>query len=266
MNNKELKNVEAYLFDMDGTLYVGGKVIDGAIETLNYLRNQGKQVFFLTNNSSISVKDYHSKLIKFGLTDDFNEILSSSLSTIHYLKKNGLTKRVYLVGTESLKSEFIESGIELVSENPETVVLSYDKELTYQKLVDLTKYIVKGARYIATHEDINCPHPDVYLPDIGSFMALIEKSTGLVPEVICGKPRKAMGDFIKERLGLESEQIAMIGDRLMTDIAFGEVNNFVSILVLSGESTKKQLEASEHNPDFVMQNVHGIVDSLEKKI
>lgn len=264
MSDKNLKSVKAYLFDMDGTLYIGGKLIDGASQTLEYLRNHGKKVFFLTNNSSISVSDYLIKLKKYGLTDKIDEICSSSLSTIAYLKKNSLDKRVYLVGTQSLKREFVEHGIELVEDDPLTAVLSYDKELTYDKLVKLTKFIVKGANYIATHEDINCPSEDVYFPDIGSMMALVEKSTGLKPMAICGKPRKIMAQYVEEMLNLRPNEIAMVGDRLMTDIAFGINNDFVSVLVLSGESTLIDQKNSGLVPTYVFDSVKDIVKELEK--
>ncbi|MEG2116378.1 MAG: HAD-IIA family hydrolase [Clostridia bacterium] len=264
MIENKLQGVKAYLFDMDGTLYIGGKMIDGAKETLEFLRRNGKKVFFLTNNSSISVEDYLTKLQKYGLTNSIDEICSSSLSTIAYLKKNNLTKSVYLVGTKSLQREFVKHGIELVDDNPQTVVLSYDKELTYEKLVKLTKFIVKGANYIATHEDINCPNDDVYLPDIGSMMALVEKSVGIKPSAICGKPRKIMAEYVEEMLNLKPCEIAMVGDRLMTDIAFGINNNLVSVLVLSGETTMDDLKNSGKKPDYVFENAYGIVNELSK--
>ncbi len=262
MNNKDIKNVKAFLFDLDGTIYLGGKLIDGAKETLEQLRNSGKKVLFLTNNSSKSVADYLAKLQKMGITDNVADICSSSLSTIAYLKKRNLQHGVYLVGTKSLRKEFIAHGIELVEENPKTVVLGYDTELTYEKLCKLTRFIVKGAGYIATHEDINCPAEDVYLPDIGSMMALVEKSIGRLPDVICGKPRQAMAEYVQDLLGLEAWEIAMVGDRLMTDIAFGINNDFVSVLVLSGESTKEMLDKSGLEPSYVLGSVKDIMSEL----
>lgn len=261
---KDIKNVKAFLFDLDGTIYLGGKLIDGAKETLEYLRENGKKVLFLTNNSSKSVKDYLVKMQKFGLTDSADDICSSSLSTIAYLKKHNLCEDVYLVGTKSLQEEFKTHGISLVEENPKTVVLAYDTELTYEKLCKATRFIVKGAGYIATHEDINCPAEDVYLPDIGSMMALIEKSIGRMPDVICGKPRPAMADFVQDLLGLEASEIAMVGDRLLTDIAFGINNDFFSVLVLSGESTLESLKQSGLEPSRVFASVNDIKLELEK--
>lgn len=262
---EKLRNIECFLFDLDGTIYLEGVLIKGAKQTIEKLKKQGKKVVFLTNNSSVSTKKYHEKLLKIGLECEISDILTSGGATIHYLKSRHKDKSIYLVGTESLKDEFAESGLKMWNDEdgvlcekpniPDVCVLSYDKELTYEKLVKITRYITLGSEYIATHPDINCPADVVYQPDIGSFIKLIESSTGKTPSVICGKPHNAIAEVIVEIANLPAEKIAMVGDRLATDIAFGNTNGFLSTLVMTGETTKEWLNSSEIKPDVVIDGV-----------
>ncbi len=262
---EKLKDVDCFLFDLDGTLYLEGVLIKGAKETVKHLKETGKKVVFLTNNSSVSTAKYHEKLQKMGLECEISDILTSGGATIAHLKKNHAGKSVYLVGTESLHEEFKSAGIKMWDDKvgklctppniPDICVLSYDKELTYEKLVKITRYITLGSEYIATHPDINCPADVVYQPDIGSFMELIKSSTGKMPSVICGKPHNAIADVIKEKVGLPSEKIAMVGDRLLTDIQFGLNNNFVATLVMTGETDEAWLKSSDIVADVVLEGV-----------
>lgn len=262
---EKLKDVECFLFDLDGTLYLEGVLIQGAKETVAHLKEIGKKVVFLTNNSSVSTAKYHEKLQKIGLECEISDILTSGGATIAHLKKNHAGKSIYLVGTKSLQEEFESAGLNMWKDEagvlcdkpniPDICVLAYDKELTYEKLVKITRYITLGSEYIATHPDINCPAAVVYQPDIGSFIKLIESSTGKTPSVICGKPYSAIADVIKDKVGIPAEKIAMVGDRLLTDIQFGLNNNFVATLVMTGETDEKWLAESNIIPDVVLEGV-----------
>lgn len=262
---EKLSDVDCFLFDLDGTLYLEGVLIKGAKETVAHLKEIGKKVVFLTNNSSVSTAKYHEKLQKMGLECEISDILTSGGATIAHLKKNHAGKSIYLVGTESLREEFENAGLKMWEDKagelcappniPDICVLSYDKELTYEKLVKITRYITLGSDYIATHPDINCPADVVYQPDIGSFMKLIESSTGKTPSVICGKPHNAIAQVIKDKVSLPAQKIAMVGDRLLTDIQFGLNNNFVATLVLTGETDKAWLEKSNIVADVVLEGV-----------
>ncbi len=255
---QRLKEIDCFLFDMDGTIYIEGKLIDGAKETLEFLKERGKKVIFLTNNSSVSACYYVKKLEKMGIMATTEDIYTSGNATTALLLREYQGKTVYLVGTNELKKEFLQCGITLVEDNPDIVVLSYDKELTYEKLVKATRFITFGATYIATHPDINCPATPVYEPDIGSFMALIEKSTGKSPDVICGKPYPSIAKGVESRVNMPSSKIAMVGDRLMTDIRFGNLNHFLSVLVLTGETTLDMAEKSDIKADLVLNSINDI--------
>ena len=260
-NLKEIvKNARYFLLDMDGTVYLGDNLIGQMDKTLQALRDCGKKIIYLTNNSSKSESTYKEKLSKIGLWHDFDQVYTSGIATIEYLNDKFSGKSVYLLGTEGLKREFIKNGINLVEDaTPDVCVLAYDTELTYDKLCKFVTYIKRGAYYIATHPDVNCPHPEVFIPDAGSFIKLIEASTGLLPKEIIGKPFCGMGYNLKRRLDAKNSDFIMVGDRLHTDIAFGNNCGFTTILVLSGESSVEDIGKTDGKPDFILDSLNDIV-------
>lgn len=262
---EKLNNIDCFVFDLDGTIYIDRTLIDGAKETIDCLREKGKKVIFLTNNSSVSAKYYVKKINDIGIYCDEKEVYTSGNATVRFLKLNYPNQSVYLVGTKELGKEFVEGGIKLTEECPDVVCLAYDKELTYQKLVLLTRYLHMGAKFIATHPDINCPAKPFYEPDVGAMLEMIEKSTGRRPEAICGKPYRPIAEGVSEACGLPLEKIAMVGDRMYTDIRFGLLNGMLSVLVLTGETTKEDLEKSDIIPDVVLNSVADIKTALEKE-
>lgn len=267
MVNKDLKKkvseAEYFLLDMDGTVYVGDNLIGEMDKTLDLLREKGKKIIYLTNNSSKSREKYEEKLKKIGLFSDKDAVYTSGKATAEYLNDRHNGKKVYLLGTEALKKEFLSYGINLVEdETPDVCVLAYDTELTYGKLCKFVTYLKRGAYYIATHPDVNCPHPEVFIPDAGAFMKLIEASTGLSPELIIGKPYSGMGENLMRSLSSTRDKFIMVGDRLHTDIAFGNTCGFSTVLVLSGESRVEDIGKTEGKPDFILDSLNDIAEYL----
>ena len=258
---KDLKDIRLFCLDMDGTIYLEQTLLPLVKETLAHLKKRAK-ILFLTNNSSKSVQAYVEKLNRLGIAVTEQDIYTSGQATCEYLNQHFLNQSVYLVGTPALTEEFKAHHIPLNDKNPDLVGLGYDTTLTYQKLVQCTTFLNQGKPYIATHPDINCPATPYYVPDIGSFMALIEKSTNRKPDLICGKPYTIMGSTIMEKFHLQPHQIAMVGDRLSTDIAFAKNNGFVSILVLSGETTLKQYKNQSIQADFVFPSIAELLKEL----
>ena len=252
-----LKDVQCFLFDMDGTIYLGDKLLPGAQEFHRDLDEKKTPYYFLTNNSSRSRADYVEKLDRLGLKTPAEKIFSSGEATAIYLKKQGGGKRIYMVGTPSLKQEFRDHGFQLVQEKPDYAVLGFDTTLTYEKLWKLCDFAREGIPYIATHPDINCPTETGFMPDIGAMMALIETSTGRKPDVIVGKPHPPIIEAIVEKTGYSVNQLAMVGDRLYTDIAMG-ATGITTILVLSGETKESDLESAKHQPDYVVKDISGL--------
>ena len=249
---KDLNSVKCFVFDLDGTIYLSQKLIDGIKEKLDFLREKGKKIVYLTNNSTYSIKSYNATLKSLGILTDKDLVVSSNSATMGYLKENGLTKNIYLIGTKDLKEEYRENGFSLCFKNPSTVVVGYDVNLNYDQLSIATDSIIKGANFVATHGDLACPYKDKLKPDVGSFVALLETATEKKALAVCGKPSKIMGDYLKNLLSLQSEEICMVGDSLFSDIPFGQINGFYTILVLSGKTTLKEYEE--------YKKVHGEVD------
>ncbi len=259
-----IKNTACFLFDLDGTVYLGDELLPGARELLAYLDEISRPYYFLTNNSSRSRADYSRKLAGYGLIASEEKIFSSGMATAIYLKKRKPGARIYLVGTPSLEEEFRAYGFELVESDPDYLVLGFDTTLTYQKIRVLADFVVEGRPYIATHPDINCPTPGGFMPDIGAMMALIKTSTGRDADVIVGKPHAPMVEAIVEQTGFEPEQLTMVGDRLYTDIALGEAG-ILTVLVLSGEANLEDLVSAPHQPDLVCENLGELLEMLKSE-
>jgi HAD superfamily hydrolase (TIGR01457 family) len=251
---EKLNHIRCFLFDMDGTVYLGDRLLPGASELLAYLEASGLPFYFITNNSSRSRSDYAAKLRRLGLPYGESHIFTSGEATAIYLQKQKPGARLFVVGTPSLEKEFAGFGFELVTDNPDYAVLGFDTTLTYQKLWRLCDFVREGRPYIATHPDINCPTEAGFMPDIGAMMALVEASTGRRPDVIIGKPYAPLVEAVTAKTGVPARELAMTGDRLYTDIALGAAG-ITTILVLSGETKRGDLADSPHQPDFVFRDL-----------
>ena len=267
----KLKNCELFLFDMDGTLYLGDNVYDGAIELMNDLPNLGKKYIYLTNNSSRAGTDYITRLRKLGFPCEKENVFTSGMATGMYLNQNYSGASVYLAGTKAFYNELISYGINLVNDNlgntdadlVDVVVQGFDTELTYLKLNNACHFLRRGAAFIEANPDWACPMPnDEVLPDCGSICALLTASSGVEPIVI-GKPNRNMIDVISKMTNIPNEKICAVGDRLYTDIAVAQNAGSISVLVLSGETTKKMADDAERKPDFVLNDVSELYSILK---
>ncbi len=258
-----LSRVELFLFDMDGTLYLGDDVYDGAIDLMEDLPRLGKRYIYLTNNSSRAGADYITRLRRLGFPCEEENVFTSGMATGLYLQQNHPGARVYLAGTRAFHRELMSYGIDLVNDEDgrtdadtvDVVVQGFDTELVYEKLDRACHYLRRGAAFIAANPDWVCPMPaDEVLPDCGSICALLTASTGREPTYI-GKPNRNMIDVISKMTGISNEKICAVGDRLYTDIAVAQNAGSVSVLVLSGETTAEMVEEAERKPDYVMADV-----------
>ena len=259
-----LKKINYFLLDLDGTLYLEGKPIGNMAETLDLLRANGKKLVYLTNNSSRSTDTYVERLKNIGFYKEGDLVYSSGLAAVEYLHRNYPGKKVYCLGTNSFKAELLKNGINLTEGlDADVALMSYDTELTYEKLCNFLRNVHFGATYIATHPDNNCPAKDVYVPDVGSYIKMIEVASGYLPSLIIGKPNDIMGKNLKIRFGAKSdEEFIMVGDRLYTDIAFGKNSGFYAMLVLSGETTEEMIPSAPKAPDFILESLNDIKNYL----
>ena len=245
-----IDDVRCFLLDMDGTFYLGDRLIEGSLEFIDRVRSTGRDYLFLTNNSSHNAAFYVKRLGRMGLNTDRSHILTSGEATCEKLRELYPGRRAFVLGNEYLLTEFSEAGIQVDEGNPDIAVIGFDTTLTYDKMRRVCDLVREGAPYIATHPDFNCPTETGFMPDIGAIIAFIEASTGRRPDLIIGKPHSGIVEAVTRRTGLPIEALAMVGDRLYTDIETGRRSGMLSILVMSGETTEAMLEASDIRPDL----------------
>ena len=257
-----IKEKELYIFDMDGTVYLGGKPFDFAIRFIKNLKASGKRVLFFTNNASHTDDFYVAKLNRMGFEVSKNEIMTSGDVTVEYLNRHRAGKSVYLVGVDELVEDFSKKGINLIdgkSESADIVVTSFDTTLTYEKLDNACRLIRNGAEFLSTHPDFNCPTETGFIPDSGAITAFVTASTGKLP-IYFGKPYRETIEMICEATGVDREKMCIFGDRLYTDIALGKKFGVTSVLVLSGETQMSDVIAAEDvdKPDYVFESLDNV--------
>lgn len=247
---KQLSQINTYMLDLDGTFYLGDILFPWSLGFILRLKELGKNFIFVTNNSSRNATYYVTKLTKMGVELQPDQVFTSGEATRYFLRLNQYPNNIYLVGTPDLEDEFKQAGYNLTTDNPAAVVLGFDLTLTYAKLCRACDLIRNGVPFIATHPDFNCPTPQGPIPDCGSFIEAIKASTGVSPKII-GKPYPEMVEALCAKFNLNRQAVAMIGDRLYTDIAMGQQSGITSILVLSGETRISDLENSPFHPDLI---------------
>ena len=270
MDYERLINTKLFLLDMDGTLYLGDDVFEGAVDFIHSISETGRSYIYLTNNSSRAGVDYITRLRKLGFPCEAENVFTSGMATGEFLNQNYPGAKVYLAGTKAFYRELQSYGIDLVNdENGHTdvdtvdvVVQGFDTELVYEKLDLACHFLRRGAKFIAANPDWVCPMPaDEVLPDCGSICALLTAASGVKPEYI-GKPNRNMIDVVSKMTGVPNENICAVGDRLYTDIAVAKNAGSVAVCVLYGESREADIEASDVKPDYVLKDVAEIAKIL----
>ena len=259
-----MKDLKLFLFDMDGTLYLGDRLFPFTTELLAKIKATGGRYMFMTNNSSKSVMAYIEKLRKLGIEATEDEFITSSQATAYYLKNNHPTAKLYVCGTESLKTELRSQGFTVTEDldQVECIVMGFDTELNFKKLHDVSFMLcTRQLPYIATNPDYVCPTEFGSVPDCGSVCDMIFNATGKRPVVI-GKPEALMPQLALARTGYTKQQTVVIGDRIYTDIKSGINAGTVTVLVMSGETTQEILDASPDKPDFVLADAGLMIPEL----
>jgi len=266
VDKKELlRSKKLFLFDMDGTLYLGDRLFDFTLELLDALKASGRRYLFMTNNSSKSVEDYIKKLERLGIAATREDFITSSQATAFYLKKHHWGQRLYVCGTQSLKKELQREGFTVTEQVADTdcIVMGFDTELTFQKLHDVSYLLLtrKEIPYIATNPDYVCPTEFGSVPDCGSVCDMIFNATGKRPVVI-GKPSPLMPELAMEWTGCSREETCVVGDRIYTDVKSGLNAGVTGILVMSGETTREILDASPDRPHLVLEDAREILEAI----
>lgn len=266
--SESLKGIRHFALDMDGTIYNGGTLFPFTIPFLNYLKDNNIGYSFLTNNPSRSTAGYLTHLSKIGIKASREELYTSAQATIEYIRKNHPgVKKLFILGTPSMIGEFEAAGFSSTDDSatdvPDMLVVGFDMSLTYSRLCRASWWAGQGLPYIATNPDWVCPtdQPTI-LVDCGSICGCIALASGRKPDVVIGKPDPRMLDGILSRYGLKPEEVAMVGDRIYTDVRMAHNAGAVGILVLSGETTTEILAESDLTPPIVAENLAEIQEML----
>lgn len=247
--------------DMDGTLYLSESLLPGAKDLVDYFQKQGIPFCLFTNNSSFSRMAYVTKLGKMGIVVDKEQILTSAYATILWLQSEGISS-IYLMSVPEVTEEFLQAGFRLDSTKPEAVVLTFDKTLTYEKLCIAHRLLLDTRiRFVSSHPDLVCPMADASIPDAGAMMALLKASTGRDPIVI-GKPESGMVKMAESYLGCDASRMAIVGDRLYTDMRMGKNHGLTTVLLFSGETTRDTAGIQEISPDHCFDNALELYQKL----
>jgi len=258
---ERLRDIAHVALDMDGTIYKGGTLFSCTLPFIAQMRQLGIGCTFLTNNPSKSSTDYLAHLKKMGLTATADELYTSAQATIDCLRRRfPEVKKLYVLGTPSMLAEFRDAGFTLMADSasdaPDAVVVGFDMTLSYARICRAAWWIQQGKLFVATNPDRVCPtdQPTV-LVDCGSICAMLEKATGRAPDIVLGKPDPAMLSGILDRHGLRPAQIAMVGDRIYTDILMAHRADAFGVLVLTGEATVRDAEQANPRPHLVVPSL-----------
>lgn len=258
MNNK-ISKIRHVVLDMDGTIYLGGTLFDETLPFLALLRRRGIGYTFVTNNCARSRAQYVARLNDLGIAIDPDAVSTSAHATIHYLRTHlARVKRLFVLGTPGLFEDLRLADFEVVDDRPDAVLVAFDTELTYNRLAQTAYWIQQGLPYIATHPDRVCPTDrPIVLPDCGSICALFESATGRRPDAVPGKPSAEMLRAVIDRERLAAEEVAMVGDRVYTDIRMARDAGSLAVLTLTGETKRDDLKrlAESERADIVVESL-----------
>lgn len=256
---------DGYIFDLDGTIYRGDRLIPGASDTIAFLRGLGRRLVFLSNKPLENREDYAAKLTRLGIPTDPADVINSSYVMASYLSGISPGCRVYAIGEPPLIRELKKAGL-IVVDDPaavgytvDYVVAAFDRTFDYNKLNCAFQAIKRGAHFVATNADRSCPVEGGEIPDAAGMIGAIEGTTGRKVEVVVGKPSKITVEIALKRLGLAASDCLMVGDRLETDMVMGINAGMKTALVLTGVTTRADLEHSNIRPDFVLDSVADLV-------
>lgn len=267
--------IDGFVFDLDGTVYLGDAALPRAVEAIATLRARGKRVLFVSNKPLEPREAYAAKLTRLGIPTPPDNVITSGFVLGHHLAHTEPHLRLYVIGEEALRTELRGHGLtvlpEYADQDPmqvihptgiDAVVVAFDRTLDYRKLNTAYQALVQGARFFATNADKMCPMPGGGIPDAGGTIAALEHMTGRKLELLAGKPSPLIMQTALERLGVAAARCMMTGDRLETDILMGQQAGMVTTATLTGAATRADAEALAVPPDFVVNNLGEILELI----
>lgn len=267
--------VDGFIFDLDGTIYVGESLLPGAADCIAELRTRGKKVLFVSNKPLEPRQAYAAKLSRLGIPTEADEVITSASVLARYLHMNEPDLRYYVIGEAPFVAELKEQQLNVVDELMEqdatgvidttgidAVVVAFDRTLDYRKLNTAYQALRQGARYFATNGDATCPMPGGDVPDAGATLAYFQRAANRTPELVAGKPSQVMLDVALERLGVAANRCLITGDRLDTDIRMGHTAGMTTALVLTGVTRRADLFYASPGPDLLLENLSELVEVI----
>ena len=263
---QQLQQIRHVALDLDGTIYLGDTLFEFVHGFLDTLRSMNIGYTFLTNNSSRNTSQYVEHLRAMGIQSDPSMIYSSTKATVEYLRlAYPEVRKLYVLGTHGLHEEMLLAGYTICPHAPELVVVGFDTSLRYERLTQAAYWISQGLPFIATHPDLVCPtNEPLVLPDCGAICQLLTAATGREPDAVLGKPNPAILEGVLRRHGLTASEVAMVGDRLYTDIRMGKDAGMLSVLVLTGETDRTAVAESPIVPDLVIEHAGRLAELLQQ--
>lgn len=257
--------LNGFVFDLDGTVYLGERLIPGAERVIRLLREKGRKVVFVSNKPLFTRQEYAAKLTRLGIPTSPEEVINSTLVMTRYLREVAPRAKVFVIGESPFLHEMAEAGFHLTEDPDEVdyVIAAFDRTFDYRKLHIAFNAIKKGAHFIATNPDRTCPFPKGELPDCAAIIAALEAVTQRQVEVVVGKPSPITARVVLDLMGLRPEECVLVGDRLETDVRMGLDSGMTTALVMTGVTTDEILKTSSTRPHYVFRSiadVEGLVD------
>jgi NagD protein len=261
---ERLESIKCFALDLDGTVYLGNSLFPYTKLFIRKVKESNRDYIFFPNNSSLGPSEYVAKLNRLGLSVEENQVYTSADATLEYLLNFGPGHRLCVMGTAPLIKFFESNGFIIEPDEPDALVLGSDLDFDYSRLHHATSLLRKGVPFYATHPDETFPIENGdSMPDCGAISAALTAASGVEP-VVLGKPSVYMLEGVLRRTGLGRSEIVIAGDRLNTDILTGTEHGVLSILVLSGETTKQALAKSSIKPDFIVPSLLSLIRYLYK--
>ena len=258
MEIENIKNKKGFICDMDGVIYHGNRVLPGVVEFIRWLQESGKRFIFLTNSPEKTPQELSMKLGRMGLEVDPDHFYTSAMATAAFLKNQKPGCTAYVIGEAALTKALYDQGIYMNDVNPDYVVVGETRAYFFEKIEKAIELVNKGAKLIGTNPDITGPTERGVMPATGSLIAPIEIATGKKAYFV-GKPNPLMLRHGLKRLGLHSEDIAFVGDRMDTDIIAGIESNVDTVLVLSGVTSMADIDQFPYRPKFILDGVGDLI-------
>ena len=269
--------IDGFVFDLDGTIYLGEDALPGTPETIAELRRRGKKVLFVSNKPLYPGHVYAEKLTRLGIPTRAEQVITSGFVLGYHLAKHEPDLRYYVIGEPNLVEELRGHGLQVINKGfaqadprqvidasrVDAVIVAFDRTLDYRKINVAYQALAQGARFFATNSDRTCPMPGGGIPDAGATIAALEAISGRKLELLAGKPSRLVMQVATDRMGLPPERCIMIGDRLETDIRMGQGAGMLTAAVMTGASTHSDVSLMQNPPTYVLETLADILPVID---